>query len=355
MITQQKKNVNFDISKSPIIAGALLEIASKYTQAFLITDQNIAHLYGDEMIQCLSHSGIDTKMIVLPPGEGSKTREMKAFLEDQLLAERAHKKSPLIAFGGGVISDLVGFTAATFLRGVPYYLIPTSLMAMVDASIGGKVAVNTPAGKNLIGAIYLPEGVICEPGFLYTLPEKEYRAAFMEVIKCGLIWDKTLIDAVERQQEQLAIETAAAIKKEIVAKDLFDHTVRRILNFGHTVGHALEALYHFQILHGEALWYGLLLESHLSFQRGFLQEKELNRIVNLLMKESYRQNAVEKIERERLFQIMQLDKKLLHKPRIVMITQIGTCHPFDGSYCTPIEFKEVTESIHWFQNEIQNQ
>lgn len=329
-----KKKGNLLLLESKVLQEAFETIRGE--EVYFITDETIASLYENEF----------QKFITIPSGEGSKTREMKSYLEDVLLESGITKKSLLVALGGGVISDLVGFTAATLFRGLPYWIIPTTLMAMVDASIGGKVHVNTPQGKNLIGTFYLPNAVIVEPKFLETLPERELRSGFMEVIKYALIWDYELFCKIEENTGSVFLERSIAIKKEIVSRDPHEKGLRRILNFGHTVAHALEALSHYELLHGEALWYGLILESYMSFQRGLLSEGELARITRVLL--PYRQA---KIEMDHLYEQMRFDKKATKdKPRVVLLEGIGRTCSFGGEYCTEFEREELLKAIRWYQN-----
>jgi 3-dehydroquinate synthase len=222
--------------------------------------------------------------LTIPAGEANKTRESWARLTDQLLAHGFGRDSTVIALGGGVVGDLAGFVAATFMRGVPFVQIPTTLLAMIDASIGGKTGVDTPAGKNLVGAFHPPKAVFSDPQVLATLSLNEIRSGFAEAIKHGVIADAPYLDAVAgRAPEMLAtggresdsmlslIVPSIEIKADIVSRDEREEGLRKVLNFGHTIGHAVELISGYSLLHGEAVAIGMALESELAEKIGVAQ------------------------------------------------------------------------------------
>jgi 3-dehydroquinate synthase len=222
--------------------------------------------------------------LTIPAGEANKTRESWARLTDQLLAQGFGRDSTVIALGGGVVGDLAGFVAATFMRGVPFVQIPTTLLAMIDASIGGKTGVDTPAGKNLVGAFHPPKAVFSDPQVLATLSLNEIRSGFAEAIKHGVIADAPYLDAVAgRAPEMLAtggresdsmlslIVPSIEIKADIVSRDEREEGLRKVLNFGHTIGHAVELISGYSLLHGEAVAIGMALESELAEKIGVAQ------------------------------------------------------------------------------------
>ena len=291
----------------------------------VITDSNVAKLYGE---------GIREPLFVFPAGEPSKTRETKEKLEDAMLQAGASRETTVVGFGGGVVCDMAGFIAATFCRGVPLVLVPTTLMAIVDASIGGKNAVNTRHGKNMIGTIYHPEKVVVDLGFLKTLPEKEMRCGLVEMYKHALIADEGLLETMDIQQ---AIE----VKRRILARDVSEMGLRRILNFGHTIGHAIETLSDYQIAHGDAVAIGIVVESHLAYEMGILEEKSLATILKIFgpLKLPFSPDEVMKT--------LAFDKKATEGvPRFVMLEKIGKPHPFDGEYCTTVPEQLLRRVLH---------
>jgi 3-dehydroquinate synthase len=241
---------------------------------FLVTDTNVATLYGKTAESHLQSLPNWRGMLTFPAGEQSKSRAVKAALEDELLQQKAGRDSMLIAMGGGVTGDLVGYVAATLHRGIPLIHLPTTLLAMVDSSIGGKTGINHPAGKNLIGAFYQPDSIWADVNFLETLPQEEFLSGMAEVIKYAAIGDDVLWDQLEKQRTQIlqkeratltdVISRCAEHKIRITSADEKEAGLRGILNFGHTIGHALENLSDYQILHGFAIAAGMVIAARLS-------------------------------------------------------------------------------------------
>ena len=230
--------------------------------------------------------GLEAILFSFPNGEQHKSRATKEKLEDQLFEKELGRDICVIALGGGVTTDLGGYLAATYCRGVPLVMMPTSLLGMVDASIGGKTGVNTPYGKNLVGSIYQPKKVLIDPATLQSLPLKELRNGIVEMIKHGLILDRDYFTYLNEHADQLleldlsilekAIFESCRIKREIVEQDDRESGKRNLLNFGHTVGHALENLTHYSLAHGEAVAIGILVESHLAVQLGHLNSNDFD-------------------------------------------------------------------------------
>lgn len=249
---------------------------------FIISDRRVAGLYGAQVMKALEEAGYRPALLAVPPGERSKSWPTVQRLARELLSRGAHRQSALIALGGGVVGDLTGFLASIFMRGVPFVQVPTTLLAMVDASIGGKTAINLPEGKNLLGTFYQPRLVLTDPEFLDTLPHKERRNGLAEILKHGFIRDPALLRRLEaghlrlfQNLEELTevVHRAAAIKAEVVTADEKETDLRRILNFGHTLGHALEAASHYRLPHGQAVAWGMLGALALSTQlTGLLPE-----------------------------------------------------------------------------------
>jgi 3-dehydroquinate synthase len=252
-----------------------------------------------------------------------------------LISERLERKSCIVALGGGVIGDLVGFAAATYLRGVPYVQVPTTLLAQVDSSVGGKTAVNHKEGKNLIGAFYQPRLVLIDAAVLRSLPQRELIAGLAEVIKYGIIEDLALFSLLEEKiakiiehDRQLLIQiiaTSCAIKARVVEKDEREEDFRAVLNFGHTIGHALEAVTNYQrYLHGEAVGIGMAQAAAISVDQGFCDQPSLKRIRRLIEKAGLPLEIPPEVSRERLIQCMEVDKKSAEgKIKFVMCEGIG--------------------------------
>ncbi len=298
----------------------------------IVTDTTVEKLYGKK----LQDAGVS--LFSIPPGEKSKTREQKERLEDLMLEKKLGRDTVMIALGGGVVTDLAGFVAATYLRGIPLVMIPTTLLGMVDASIGGKVGVNTKHGKNLIGAYYLPKLIIVDTELLDTLPEKELQNGFAEILKYGFIHSRELL---EMEISDELIKKAIAIKKEIVALDPQEKGLRRILNFGHTLGHAIEVCSHYTLSHGEAVAIGMHLEAHLSAKLGFLKESDVAVITSQIKKRGLPLHLPQKLGA--IMDALSLDKKSTRKqPRFVLLEKIGKVMSFEGEYCAPVDAKIVS-------------
>src|SRR2546422_5072701 len=227
----------------------------------VITDRNVAPHYGQPAVETLGAAGFEPVLITVPAGETSKNLRVVESVYDQLAKQRLDRKSLIVALGGGVVGDLAGFVAATYLRGIAFVQVPTTLLAQVDSSVGGKVGVNLKAGKNLVGAFYQPRLVLCDLEMLATLPLREYCAGLAEVIKYGIICDAALFERLERDLPKLlrrepgilsaVVARCCESKAKVVRQDETENALRAILNFGHTIGHALEAISHYgQYLHG---------------------------------------------------------------------------------------------------------
>ena len=280
--------------------GSLLAGYLSAGPVLVISDRNVAPLYARQCLQSLRSAGFKPYLEVLAGGEQVKTLEAAANLYTRALEAGLDRRAAIIALGGGVIGDLAGFVAATYLRGVPYVQVPTTLLAMVDSSVGGKVAVNHPLGKNLIGSFYQPGLVISDTATLKTLPGREFNAGLAELVKYALIWDKKFFARLESLQQKNTpaeggllhathpqllkfILRAIRIKGEIVSRDERENDLRRILNFGHTFAHALEAATNYAYyLHGEAVACGMLMATRLAELLQILDQAAARRIRTLL-------------------------------------------------------------------------
>lgn len=251
-------------------------------RAAVVTNPTVAALYGEAVARSLEGAGFSPSFITVPDGEEYKSLEEAGKVFDSLISGRFERTSPVVALGGGVIGDLAGFVAATYLRGVPFIQVPTTLLSQVDSSVGGKTAVNHPKGKNLIGAFYQPRAVFIDPDVLKTLEAREVRAGLAEVIKYGVIWDERFFGFLEKNADALlkpgeeiieAIVRSCAIKAEVVGKDEREEGLRAILNFGHTFGHAIEAFSGYGTFrHGEAVAIGMVMAAALSERLGGCHE-----------------------------------------------------------------------------------
>jgi 3-dehydroquinate synthase len=302
----------------------------------VVTDENVGPLHARRAVESLEASGFEPLVVLLAAGERSKSLHSVETCYHQLAGHRLERKSFLVALGGGVIGDLAGFVAATYLRGIAFVQAPTTLLAQVDSSVGGKVGVNLPEGKNLVGAFHQPKSVLCDLEVMETLPAREYRAGLAEVIKYGVIYDPRLFERLESNLPQLleknpkalgpVVARCCQIKAEVVSKDETETGLRAILNFGHTIGHALEAISKYgKFLHGEAISIGQVAAARLSAELLGCPVKDVERIASLLT-ESGLPSEVELTGRqvERLIEAMSLDKKVSGgKIKFILARRIG--------------------------------
>jgi 3-dehydroquinate synthase len=346
-------NVNLNEHSYPIIIENDILLNSrqyignviKGKRIAVISDDNVFPLYGQSFMDSLGD--YQCFSIVLPSGEQSKNFDTLTTIYRQLLTHQFSRSDLLVALGGGVIGDIAGFVAATYLRGVPYVQIPTSLLAQVDSSVGGKVAVDLPEGKNLIGAFYHPKLVIIDPTVLHTLPTRFVNDGMAEVIKYGCIKDRELFDTIRKAgsfknlESQIAgiIHRCVDIKREIVEQDPRDLGLRMTLNFGHTLGHALEQFYHYQReSHGEAVAIGMANITTVSENKGLTKEGTAKEIRKVL--ESYSLPITANTEFTRLKQALMRDKKFLNnKLNLILLKEIGQSYiyPSDVSFFDELE------------------
>lgn len=350
------------------IGSGLLNSQTKYLNSLasrfaIITDDKIASLYGKQLQEYLNSSGFEIHLLSFPSGEKYKTRNTKELLEDQLFEKRLGRDSCVIALGGGVVTDLAGYVAATYCRGIPLVLIPTSLLGMVDASIGGKTSVNVPYGKNMLGCIHQPKKVVIDLTTLKSLPKKELANGIVEMIKHGLIEDSKLFEHLERHSNQIlsldaailgkAIFESCRIKKKIIEQDDKENGKRRLLNFGHTIGHALEHLTQYFLSHGEAVAIGLLVESYCALKLGILDQTSFDRIKKILLRYGLPLQLPSRFPIQTIMDAMILDKKSLRgRPRFVMINAIGSSLSYDSSYCTHLEESLIKNALHWMNDDL---
>lgn len=341
-------------------APYLSSLASKFA---IITDDRLASSFGEQLFNALSSAGLEVYLFSFPSGEQHKTRATKELLENQLFEKGLGRDTCILALGGGVVTDLVGFVAATYCRGVPLVMIPTSLLGMVDACIGGKTGVNVPYGKNLLGCIYQPKKVVIDLATLKGLPRKELSNGAVEMIKHGLIADHQLFEDLETYSEGLfSLDTpileklifkSCCIKRDIVQQDEKENGKRQLLNFGHTVGHALERLTDYSLSHGEAVAIGILVESYLSLKLGILDQHSFDRIKNIFVQYRLPLKLPRIFPVQTLIDAMALDKKSLQgRPRFVIIDAIGSSKAFGSSYCTHVEESLLKNALEWMNNDL---
>ena len=265
------------------VGGMILPLI-KGKKLALVTDSTVDGIYADTVADSLTDAGFEVSKFVFPAGEGSKCMSTYAALLNFLAEHRLSRKDAIVALGGGVTGDLAGFAAATYLRGIDFVQIPTTLLAAVDSSVGGKTAVNLKAGKNLMGAFYQPSLVLCDTDTLSTLPEEEFANGMAEIIKYGVIFDKDLFDKVSggvvKSDMEDIIARCVELKRDVVAKDEFDRGERQLLNFGHTMAHSIEKCSNFEIPHGSAVAIGMVIASRAAFALGWSKEDCTDAIIN---------------------------------------------------------------------------
>jgi 3-dehydroquinate synthase len=306
------------------------------TRCAIITDAKVGPLFAKVALQSLRQAGFEPILITVPSGETAKSLANVQRCYDQLAANRLERKSFIVALGGGVVGDLAGFVAATYLRGIPFVQVPTTLLAQVDSSVGGKTGVNLRAGKNLVGAFHQPRLVLCDLDTLKTLPPREFRAGLAEVIKYGIIYDPELFERLERDMPKLLrkrpavlgpiIAGCCAIKADVVGQDETESGLRAILNFGHTIGHALEAISSYgKYLHGEAISVGQVAAAQLSCALTALPPEHAARITALFKRAGLPVQAkLTPAQQKALFAAMQLDKKVsAGEVKFVLAQRIG--------------------------------
>jgi 3-dehydroquinate synthase len=291
----EQRDASYDILIGSGLVQQLDRVLPQYCPAAayaLISDSHVGRLYGEDVVKRLSATGYRAELLTFPAGELNKTRETWASLSDRMLAAQLGRDCAVIALGGGVVGDVAGFVAATYLRGVPLAQIPTTLMAMIDSSIGGKTGVDVPAGKNLLGAFHQPSVVVADPDLLGSLSSVQLAAGLAEAVKHGVIADAEYFEFLEREYAAIFAKHAPAlervvrrsveIKAAVVARDEREKGKRAILNFGHTVGHAIEATSKYEVLHGEAVAIGMVYEGRLAETLGIAATGTAERIRSVL-------------------------------------------------------------------------
>lgn len=327
---------------------ALLEEYAPGSRYAVVADGTVASIYGGTVLESLRRAGLTAYLGTFPAGEASKSRATWAALTDRLLEWGLDRDGVVIALGGGVTGDLGGFVAATYMRGVPVVQVPTSLVAMVDASVGGKTGLDIPGGKNLVGAFHPPRLVLADPEVLSSLPRSERSRGLAEAVKHGAIRDRGHIQAIQAASRgllegdpEVALGIVAAsvrIKSAVVAEDEREGGVRRILNFGHTLAHAIESVTGFGVSHGEAVAMGMVLEARIGEVSGVTAEGTASWLSGLLQELELPVGRPPGCGTEELLLATRTDKKAAGgRVRYVLLDEVGQVHPGDGRWVVDVE------------------
>ena len=301
--------------------GAELQKKSFAKRYGIVADDNVADLFGERLLASMQKSNIQAEIITFPSGEASKNLATIAELSSTLARMGFDRKDGLIALGGGVTGDITGFLAACYMRGIPFAQVPTTLLAQVDSSVGGKTGVDIPEGKNLVGAFYQPSAVFIDNMVLQYLPQSELLNGLAEVIKYGVIYDRDFFRFLEMSHRNIlaldlqvledVIARCCKIKAAVVESDEKESGLRRILNFGHTIGHAVEAVSEYRLAHGSAVAIGMVAAAELAVLKGILDRKEKERIVNLLQEFGLPVTVPAAYDRDRIQEYLLSDKKTI--------------------------------------------
>lgn len=358
----QRVTVNLGENSYPILIGDGLlsqpEVFRQFitaSQVMIVTNETIAPLYLDTLARALE--GLQVEAVVIPDGEQYKTLDVMNTIITRLLEEKFSRDCTLIALGGGVVGDICGFAAACYQRGIDYIQVPTTILAQVDSSVGGKTAVNHKLGKNMIGAFHQPRAVITDITVLKTLNDRELRAGLSEVIKYGLIRDAGFFDWLEENIEMLlqrdhdalihAIRRSCENKAEVVARDEKEAGERALLNLGHTFGHAIETGLDYKgWLHGEAVATGMLMAADLSCRHGWLSQNDVDRVMQILAKVKLPLSLPEGLVAGRMQELMAVDKKARGgKIRLVLLKSIGSAF-----VCDNYDREKLHATLEYFQS-----
>ena len=329
-------------------AGALAQLGrivvsdGTPTAAAVISNPTVARHYGAAALESLQRAGVQAQLITVPAGERFKTLRTVSKVYDSLLEMKMDRKGAVVALGGGVIGDMAGFAAATYMRGIDLYQVPTTLLAQVDASVGGKTGVDLPSGKNLVGAFHQPRAVVIDVSTLRTLPPRELRSGLAEVVKHGIIYDQDFFESLDSQAEDLlarrekpleeAIRRSVEIKRDVVQQDERESGLRAILNYGHTIGHAIEVLAGYgKYRHGEASSIGMVTEALLAERENLAPRGLASRIAAALARMRLPVKMDMSLDTAEMVAAIRLDKKTLGgKARLALPTRLGECKVFDG-------------------------
>jgi 3-dehydroquinate synthase len=336
--------------------GELVNAVARAHRYAIVTDSNVGPLYASQVRRAIGERS--SSVFTIPAGEGHKTRDTWSTLTDELLSAGFGRDTTVIALGGGVVGDLAGFVAATFMRGVPYVQVPTSLLAMIDASVGGKTGVDTPAGKNLVGAFHQPAAVVADTTLLSTLPADHVRAGMAEAIKHGVIADAEYFESTSRiASARRALDPAGnamvelvarsvAIKADIVRRDERESGVRKTLNFGHTIGHAVELCSGYTLLHGDAVAIGMVHESELAERIGVAASGTAARIRDSVRVAGLPDRRPQSMSIDDVIAATRGDKKArAGRAEYALPSRIGAMAAADRGWSLPVSDDDVREAL----------
>jgi 3-dehydroquinate synthase len=353
----KKYSTSYEIRIGKDILDRMILLIAKNHKAphyAVITDDCVKGIYGKKFLGALKDIGLKASLIEFPAGEASKNMNTVMDIAGKLMASGADRETCLIALGGGVVGDIAGFVASIFMRSIPYIQIPTTLVAQVDSSIGGKTGVDLPHGKNLLGAFYQPRAVFANLNYLDTLPEKEFNNGLAEIIKYGIIDDEkmfhmleTNMDAIKSKDPKLMltlVEGCCQIKKSIVEIDEKEQGLRRILNFGHTLGHALEAVSQYAVTHGEGVALGMIAAARISEELCYLANDETDRIRALIREAGLPVKIPKSLDTDDIIARLKMDKKKKGDViNFVLLKKIGM--PFIDGGIDPKLITQVIEEM----------
>ena len=322
------------------------------TNIAIITDSTVGLLYGNYLKEVLDQYSLDSYLITFEAGERNKNRVTKAQIEDQMLHLALGRDTVILALGGGVVGDLAGFVAATYNRGIPYIQIPTTVIAQVDSSVGGKTGIDAPQGKNLLGAFYQPRGVYIDIDTLKTLPPRELRAGLVEVVKYAVIKDAELFSFLEKYSPEILqleyepwiylVKRCCEIKARVVETDEREEGLRKILNYGHTLGHAIETWSGYNLRHGEAVALGMVAEGLVACSLGFLDGKSLERIQRILEKFGLSTKLAPQARIDDIIKFTYWDKKARGgKVQYLLPSRIGDTVRINGAYTLVVDNEDL--------------
>lgn len=335
----------------------------KSNKIVIISDDKVKPLYADKLSEELNSDGYQAKLITFPNGEHSKSIITKLKLEEEMFSFGCDRHTLCLALGGGVVGDLTGFTAATYMRGIDYVQIPTSLLAMIDSSVGGKTGINNAYGKNNIGAFYQPKAVIMDTSLLSSLPREHIVNGFLEAIKIFATLDTDSYEYCCNNLESIlnleiapikhVIEKAVALKAQVVEIDEHEVNLRMILNFGHSVGHAIEKLSNYEVLHGYAVGIGMLVEAKVAQLSGTLSVSDFLQLTDLLSKLGITKNLITNYEASEVIRAMRGDKKNINQQiSLILLSGIGSTKNIANKVSFPVEESLIIEAFNALKENI---